>query len=45
MNLSSIIQKIGNTYLKEKKSGNFTEAPVGKLVRDDLVQELKKLKS
>ncbi|HHM2960096.1 MrcB family domain-containing protein [Staphylococcus epidermidis] len=43
MNLSSIIKKIGNTYLKEKKSGNFTEAPVGKLVRDDLVQELKKI--
>ncbi len=35
MTLSKLIKEIGNTYLKEKKSGEFTGAPVGKLVKSD----------
>lgn len=43
MTLSTLIKKIGNTYLKEKKSGEFTGAPVGKLVRNQMVDELKNI--
>lgn len=32
MSLTSIIQKIGKTYLKEKETGDFINTPAGKLV-------------
>ncbi|WP_445194354.1 MrcB family domain-containing protein [Staphylococcus xylosus] len=43
MTLSTLIKKIGNTYLKEKESGEFTGAPVGKLVKNQMVDELKNI--
>lgn len=43
MTLSKLIKEIGNTYLKEKKSGEFTGAPVGNLVRNQMVEELKNI--
>lgn len=43
MTLSKLIKEIGNTYLKEKKSGEFTGAPVGKLVKNQMVDELKNI--
>ncbi|MEN3939349.1 MrcB family domain-containing protein [Staphylococcus shinii] len=43
MTLSKLIKEIGNTYLKEKESGEFTGAPVGDLVRNQMVEELKNI--
>ncbi|MGW7798508.1 MrcB family domain-containing protein [Staphylococcus xylosus] len=43
MTLSKLIKEIGNTYLKEKKSGEYTGAPVGKLVKNQMVDELKNI--
>lgn len=43
MTLSTLIKKIGNTYLKEKESGEFTGAPVGDLVKNQMVDELKNI--
>lgn len=43
MTLSTLIKKVGNTYLKEKESGEFTGAPVGKLVKNQMVDELKNI--
>ncbi|MEB8091018.1 MrcB family domain-containing protein [Mammaliicoccus lentus] len=43
MTLSNLIKEIGNTYFKEKKSGKFKGAPVGNLVKNKMVEELKKI--
>ncbi|MEB7507586.1 MrcB family domain-containing protein [Staphylococcus xylosus] len=43
MILSKLIKEIGNTYLKEKESGEFTGAPVGDLVKNQMVDELKNI--
>lgn len=40
MSLSNLIKKISHTYFKEKASGKFKNAPVGDLVRKDMVAEL-----
>lgn len=43
MTLSKLIKEIGDTYLKEKESGEFTGAPVGDLVKNQMVDELKNI--
>ncbi|MRF36058.1 DUF3578 domain-containing protein [Staphylococcus sp. KY49P] len=43
MTLSKLIKEIGNTYVKEKESGKFKGAPVGDLVKNKLVEELKNI--
>lgn len=40
MSLSNLIKKISHTYFKEKATGKFKDAPVGDLVREDMVAEL-----
>ena len=40
MSLSNLIKKISHTYFKEKATGKFKNAPVGDLVRKDMVAEL-----
>lgn len=43
MTLSNLIKEIGNTYVKEKESGEFEGAPVGDLVKNKMVEELKNI--
>ncbi|RIM76415.1 DUF3578 domain-containing protein, partial [Staphylococcus xylosus] len=43
MTLSKLIKEIGNTYVKEKVSGKFKGTPVGYLVKNKLVEELKNI--
>lgn len=43
MTLSNLIKEIGNTYVKEKESGEFEGAPVGDLVKNKMVKELKNI--
>ncbi|MDG0842012.1 DUF3578 domain-containing protein [Staphylococcus equorum] len=43
MTLSKLIKEIGNTYVKEKESGEFEGAPVGDLVKNKMVKELKNI--
>ncbi|MGX9977219.1 MrcB family domain-containing protein [Staphylococcus gallinarum] len=44
MTLSNLIEAIGNTYVKERESGKFKNAPVGDLVKYKMVEELKSIK-
>ncbi|EEE49072.1 MrcB family domain-containing protein [Staphylococcus capitis] len=43
MSLSNLIKKISHTYFKEKATGKFKGAQVGKLVRNKMVEELRNI--
>ncbi|MFK3992940.1 MrcB family domain-containing protein [Staphylococcus capitis] len=43
MSLSNLIKKISHTYFKEKATGKFKGAQVGKLMRNKMVEELRNI--